>query len=227
MKNKILLICLLSSQIAVGQFTAGTKMLQGNFNLQISANGNDKNAFNNFKKEYINAGIGTQIARIESETQQWGFGGNLSFSNQVDKSTIQNNTGSSINTNRLTYFTFGLNIFQTKLKKIRPNFYGGFRYNSGLSYSLSSFKNTNELTSTFTQPASLSTTSSTKQNDASINIGITSQFYYFITPKWGLSANIGYVDVTLGHNFTDKIWSFNTNSGFNGVGFGLFKILHQ
>jgi hypothetical protein len=226
MKNKILAICLLSSHIVLGQFVAGTKMLQGNFNLQIAANGNDKNDFNHFTRQFIGTGIGTQIARIESETQQWGLGGNLSYSNQTDKSTNKNNNGSSISSNSATSFSFGVNIFQTKLKKILPNFYGGLRYNSGLGYALASYKGTNEQTGLFTQPASPPTTSSDKQNSASVNIGITSQFYYFITPKWGLSANIGYIDATLGHNFKNKIWSFNANSGFNGFGLGLFKILH-
>jgi hypothetical protein len=155
------------------------------------------------------------------------FGGRLSFLDDVDKFTLKNNAGSTANTNHNTQWSYALNIFQTRLKKILPNFYGGFRYSSGLGYSITTSKNNNEQTSIFTQPASTVTTSSIKQNSIAANVGITSQFYYFITPQWGLSANIGYLDATFSHNFKAKTWSFNTYSSFNGFGLGLFKILHQ
>jgi hypothetical protein len=72
MKNTILLVCLLSFHIVLGQFVAGTKMLQGDFNLNASFNGNDKDSAIHFNRHYINVSIGAQIANIESETQQWG-----------------------------------------------------------------------------------------------------------------------------------------------------------
>jgi hypothetical protein len=225
MKNKILLICLLSSHVVFGQFVAGTKMLQGDFNLQASFNGNDKDAANNFKNHYIVANVGAQIAQIESETQHWGFGGNLSFRDDLSQSTNKNNVSISTITNHTTQWAYTLNIFQTRLKKLLPNFYGGFRYSSGLGYSIATTKNTSEQTSLIALPAPQATSLSSKGNSIAANVGITSQFYYFITPKWGLSANIGYANAYFTHDFKAKIWSLNTNSSFNGIGFGLFKIL--
>jgi hypothetical protein len=227
MKNTLLWFCLLLSNVVLGQFVAGTKMLQGDFNLQASFSGKDKDSANTFNRHYINAGIGAQIAKIESETQQWGFGTHLLLLDIADKITNTNNAGSFSSTNHTTQLSYTLDVFQTRLKKILPNFYGGFRYSSGLGYSVSFSKNTSEQTSILTQPASTTTSGLTNQNSITVNVGITSQFYYFITPKWGLSANIGNLNAYFTHNFKVKTWSFDTYSGFGGVGFGLFKILNQ
>jgi hypothetical protein len=226
MKNTILWFCLLLSNAVFGQFVAGTKMLQGDFNLQASFNGNDKDAANNFNNHYISASIGAQIARIESETQHWGFGGSLFFRDDLSQSRTLNNLVTSSNTNHTTQWSYTLNIFQTRLKKLLPNFYGGFRYSSGLGYSVATLKNTSEQTTLIALPAPTATSFSTKSSSVTANVGITSQFYYFITPKWGLSANIGYANADFTHDFKAKTWAFNTSSSFNGFGFGLFKILN-
>jgi hypothetical protein len=226
MKNKILLVCLLASQVAWGQFAAGTKMLQGDFNLQTSFNGNDKDSANSFSARYINASVGAQIANIESETHQWGFGTRLLLLDNLDGFTNKTNTSSSKSSNHNTQFSFTFNVFQTRLKKLLPNFYGGFRYSSGLGYSVTTSKSTAEQQSIFAQPTSTATNTSNKYNSVTINVGITSQFYYFISPKWGLSANIGYVNAFFTHNFKAKIWAFDTSASFNGFGLGVFKILY-
>jgi hypothetical protein len=227
MKNKILLICLLSSHAVWGQFVAGTKMLQGDFNLQASFNGNDKDSVNGFKTRYINASIGAQIANIESETHQWGFETRLTFLDNLNGFRNKTSTGGSTNSNRNTQFSYTLNVFQTRLRKLLPNFYGGFRYSSGLGYSVTTSKSTTEQINSPTQPPSTTSSSSNKFNTITLNVGVTSQFYYFITPRWGLSANIGYVNAYLTHNFKAKIWSFDTYSSLNGFGLGVFKILEH
>jgi hypothetical protein len=226
MKNKILAICLLSSHIVLGQFVAGTKLLQGDFNLQASFNGNDKDSLNSFKARYINASIGAQIANIESETHQWGFGTRLLLLDNLDGFANKTNTSSSKNSNHNTQFSFAFNVFQTRLKRLLPNFYGGFRYSSGLGYSVTTSKSTAEQQNFFAQPTSTATNTSNKYNSVVINVGVTSQFYYFITPKWGLSANIGYLNASFMHNFKAKIWAFDTSSSLNGFGLGVFKILY-
>lgn len=225
MKNTILFLCLLSSHLVFGQFIAGTKMLQGDFNLQASFGGNDKEAANNFNRRYINAGISSQITHIASETQQWGFGSRLSLMDDASKFTAMNNAGTSINSDHSTQWSFALNIFQTRVKKLLPNFYGGFRYSSGLGYAISTSKNTTEQKSASNQPISTTTFGPLSQNSVTVNAGITAQFYYFMTPKWGLSANMGNINAYFTHNLKAKTWSFDTYSGFGGVGFGLFKIL--
>lgn len=227
MQIKILIVCLFFSHVAFGQFVAGKKMLQGGFNLGISVNGNDKTTTNTFNSHDIRASIGSQIAYIESETQQWGFGGNLSFADNANKSTNKNSLGSTLNTNHSIGFAFSPTIFRTHLKKLMPSLYGGFRYYGSIGYSINKSNNATEFTSTVSQSASTTSSFSLKQNSVNADIGLTSQFYYFITPKWGLSANIGYINMSFVSNLESKNWSFNTYSGFNNFGFGLFKILDK
>jgi hypothetical protein len=225
MQIKIFLACLFFSHAAFGQFVAGKKMLQGGFNLSIFTNGNDKNAANTFNSGDIRASIGAQISYIQSETQQWGFGGNFSFADATNKSMSINSSGRTLDNSHSMGFSFSPIIFRTQLKKLMPNFYGGFRYYGSIGYSINTNKNANEFISLATPPASTASSFSNKTNSIGASIGITSQFYYFITPKWGLSANIGYADMGFGRNFESKNWSFNAYSTFNGVGFGVFKIL--
>jgi hypothetical protein len=229
MQIKILIVCLFFSHLAFGQFVAGKKMLQGDFNLGISVNGNDKTTTNTntFNSRDIRVGIGSQIAYIENETRQWGFGGNFSFADNANKSTNKNSLGSTLNTNHSIGFSFSPTIFRTHLKKLMPNLYGGFRYYGSIGYSTNKSSSTNEFTSTVSQPASTASSFSLKQNSVNAGIGLTSQFYYFITQKWGLSANIGYLDMSFVRDLKSKNWSFNTYSGFNNFGFGLFKILDK
>jgi hypothetical protein len=227
MQIKLLIVCLIFSHVAFGQFVAGKKMLQTGFDLGISVNGNDKNAINTFNSHDIRVSIGSGISYIQSETQQWGFSGNFSFTDNVANSTNKNNLSSTFNTSHSTGFSLSPTIFRIHLKKLMPSLYGGFRYYGSIGYSMSKNNNTNEFTSTVSQPASTTSTSSTKQNSVNAGIGLTSQFYYFITPKWGLSANIGYIDMSFGRSLESKNWSFNTYSGFNNFAFGLFKILDK
>jgi hypothetical protein len=225
MQIKVLLACLLFSHVAFGQFVAGKKMLQTGFDLGISVSGNDKNTANTFNSHNIRVSIGSGISYIQSETQQWGFGGNFSFTDDVVKTTNKNNSSSTFNTSHSTGFSFSPTIFRTRLKKLMPSLYGGFRYYGSIGYSMGKSNSTEEFTSIASQSASTTSTFSTKQNNVHAGIGLTSQFYYFITPKWGLSANIGYIDMSFGRNLESKNWAFNTYSGFNNFGFGLFKIL--
>lgn len=216
MKNKLLLLFLCFSYTVFGQFVAGTKMVEGGFNLNVSVTGNDKNADADFKAHNIQIGLWSQVAYIQSETRQWGFGGSLSFLQQ-SSSFISKNAFNNTITSNLAGFSFAPTIFQTRLKKLAPNFYGGIRYAANMGYTITQSENNYQQSGT---------SSPNVQSSGRISMGITSQFYYFMTPQWGLSANIGYANMGFGRYFESKTWAFNTDAGFGGLGFGLFKMLN-